>query len=275
MLITRAGSSTLAAARYVPARVAEVDPVTDQVVVHQWLKQAILLLFRLRPVPAPDPGEDPGEHPPSAGLRGVLAGLRFAVPENLVLDGLDATVATGFAHALSVLEHAGVRLVHTRFPEFEEILTVNAKGGFAASEAYAWHRALLARQGDGYDPRIRVRIARGEHMSAADYLDVVAARARLVTSFDARTAEYDCVLMPTVPIVPPVVADLDDEREYNRVNMLILRNTALGNFLDRCAISLPCHGAGEAPVGLMLMGETLGDARLFAIAAGVEAALAG
>jgi 2,3,4,5-tetrahydropyridine-2,6-dicarboxylate N-succinyltransferase len=30
------------------ARVAEVDPATDQVVVHQWLKQAILLLFRLR-----------------------------------------------------------------------------------------------------------------------------------------------------------------------------------------------------------------------------------
>ena len=30
------------------ARVAEVDPVTDEVVVHQWLKQAILLLFRLR-----------------------------------------------------------------------------------------------------------------------------------------------------------------------------------------------------------------------------------
>ncbi len=30
------------------ARVAEVDPVTDRVVVHQWLKHAILLLFRLR-----------------------------------------------------------------------------------------------------------------------------------------------------------------------------------------------------------------------------------
>jgi len=30
------------------ARVAEIDAVTDQVVVHQWLKQAILLLFRLR-----------------------------------------------------------------------------------------------------------------------------------------------------------------------------------------------------------------------------------
>ena len=30
------------------ARIAEIDPVTDQVVVHQWLKHAILLLFRLR-----------------------------------------------------------------------------------------------------------------------------------------------------------------------------------------------------------------------------------
>jgi 2,3,4,5-tetrahydropyridine-2-carboxylate N-succinyltransferase len=30
------------------ARVAEVDPTTDQVVVHQWLKHAILMLFRLR-----------------------------------------------------------------------------------------------------------------------------------------------------------------------------------------------------------------------------------
>jgi len=203
-----------------------------------------------------------------------LSGLRLAVPENVVLDGLDATVAIAFARALSVLEHAGARLVRTRFPEFEEILTVNAKGGFAASEAYAWHRTLLAATGDVYDPRIRVRIARGEHMSAADYLDVVAARQRLTAKFDARTSEYDCVVMPTVPIVPPRIADLDDEREYNRVNLLILRNTALGNFLDRCAISLPCHGTGEAPVGLMLMGETLSDARLFCIAAGVEAALA-
>jgi 2,3,4,5-tetrahydropyridine-2-carboxylate N-succinyltransferase len=32
------------------ARVAEVDPATDEVVVHEWLKRAILLLFRLRAI---------------------------------------------------------------------------------------------------------------------------------------------------------------------------------------------------------------------------------
>ena len=154
--------------------------------------------------------------------------------------------------------------------------SANAKGGFAASEAYAWHRGLLAAHGDGYDPRIRVRIARGEQMSAADYLDVVAARARLVARL--RCPHAGLRLRGDADRADRAAAastDLDDEREYNRVNLLILRNTALGNFLDRCAISLPCHGAGEAPVGLMLMGETLGDARLFRIAAGVEAALAG
>jgi aspartyl-tRNA(Asn)/glutamyl-tRNA(Gln) amidotransferase subunit A len=76
-----------------------------------------------------------------------------------------------------------------------------------------------------------------------------------------------------VPIIAPRIVDLEDEREYNRVNMLVLRNTALGNFLDRCAISIPCHRPGDAPVGLMLMGETMGDARLFRIAAAVESEL--
>ncbi len=111
-------------------------------------------------------------------------------------------------------------------------------------------------------------------MSAADYIALRVARARLIARFDADTAGFDALVMPTSPILPARIADLDDERDYNRVNVASLRNTALGNFLDRCAISLPCHRQEEPPVGLMLMGETMGDARLFAIAAGVEAALA-
>ena len=168
---------------------------------------------------------------------------------------------------------AGARIIRTRFASFDALPAVNAKGGFAASEAYAWHRSLLAESGAMYDPRIGARIARGDGMSAADYLDLVAARRRIVAEFDVATQQYDCLVIPTVPIVAPSIADLDDERAYNRINLLILRNTALGNFLDRCAISIPCHRQGEAPVGLMFMGETMGDARLFGIAATAEAVL--
>nr|WP_294513039.1 amidase [uncultured Rhodopila sp.] len=209
---------------------------------------------------------------PRAPVAARLNGLRLAVPDSLVLEGMDDVVAAAFEQALSVLSAAGARIEKARFAPFDELPELNAKGGFAASEAYAWHRSLLASKGSLYDPRIRLRIARGESISAADYLDLVAARTRLIAAFDRATAPYDCVVMPTVPVVAPPIATLDDERRYNSVNMLILRNTALGNFFDRCAISVPCHRRGEAPVGLMLMGETMGDARLFGIAASVAAA---
>jgi aspartyl-tRNA(Asn)/glutamyl-tRNA(Gln) amidotransferase subunit A len=202
-----------------------------------------------------------------------VAGLRLAVPENYFLDGLDATVSAAFDAALKKLSAAGAFILRTKFPVVEEIARVNSTGGFAAGEAYAWHRKLLTERGAGYDPLIRKRILRGEHMLAADYLELLAARADIVARFNAATQDYDAILAPTCPLIPPAIAALDDESEYNRVNLLQLRNTAAGNFLDRCAISLSCHAPGTAPVGLMIMGETMGDHRLFALAAGIEAAL--
>jgi aspartyl-tRNA(Asn)/glutamyl-tRNA(Gln) amidotransferase subunit A len=119
-----------------------------------------------------------------------------------------------------------------------------------------------------------MRIERGAKPSAADYIDLLAARSRIIAEFDAATRGFDALVLPTTPVVPPRIADLEAEADYGRTNLLVLRNTLPANFLDRCAISLPCHRPGEPPVGLMLMGETMGDARLFAIAAAVEAALA-
>ncbi len=203
-----------------------------------------------------------------------LSGLRLAIPDNFGFDGIDDTVAATFDNAIARLKVGGARIVRRQFAAFDEIPEVNATGGFATAEAYAWHRALIAAKASGYDPRVRTRIERGRHQSAADYLDLINARRRIVAGFDAATRGYDALLLPTVPIVAPRIADLDGEEAYARTNQLILRNCAVGNFLDRCAISLPCHAAGEAPVGLMLMGETMGDTRLFAIAAAVEAALA-
>ena len=214
-------------------------------------------------------GETPTPPAPAS-----LHGLRLGAPINIVLNGMDATVSAAFEHALSRLSQAGATVTQLPFHAMDRIPAANAKGGFAAAESYAWHRALLAKSAAGYDPRIRARIERGAQINAADYIDLAAARAAIIREMDASTAPFDALIMPTAPIVPPTIAELEPEAEYNRVNLLALRNTALGNFLDRCAISLPCTATGEAPVGLMLMGETMGDAKLFAIAAAVEAALA-
>jgi aspartyl-tRNA(Asn)/glutamyl-tRNA(Gln) amidotransferase subunit A len=55
----------------------------------------------------------------------------------------------------------------------------------------------------------------------------------------------------------------------------MLRNPGIANFLDRCAITIPCHAPGAAPVGLMLMGEHNADRTLLALARGIEACLLG
>ena len=66
------------------------------------------------------------------------------------------------------------------------------------------------------------------------------------------------------------VADLAADDAYRHVNMLVLRNPHIVNFLDGCSLSIPCHRAGEAPVGLMLFGEHNTDRRLLAIGAAIE-----
>jgi aspartyl-tRNA(Asn)/glutamyl-tRNA(Gln) amidotransferase subunit A len=202
-----------------------------------------------------------------------LAGLRLALPANIVRDGIDDATTAAFERACARLSASGARIFTLPFPQLDAVAAANRLGGFAAAEAYAWHRSLLAEQGASYDPRIRIRIERGMQQSAADYIDLLAARRRLIAEMNRATAPFDALIMPTVPVVPPPIAALADEAEYNRVNMLLLRNCAFWNFFDRCAISLPCHRAGEAPSGLMLVGETMGDTDLFAIARAVEEAL--
>jgi aspartyl-tRNA(Asn)/glutamyl-tRNA(Gln) amidotransferase subunit A len=67
--------------------------------------------------------------------------------------------------------------------------------------------------------------------------------------------------------------DLREDEAYYRLNGLVIRNAAIANLLDRCAISLPCHAAGEAPVGFMMMGGRDADRALLALATHLETAI--
>jgi len=199
-----------------------------------------------------------------------LDGLRLAVPQTLVLDNMDRDVSRAFAAAIKTLADAGVRITEIPLRELAELAQVNAKGGFACAEAYAVHRPLLKVKRSEYDPFVLARIERGKEQDAADYIELMWAREEMIARFNAATAPYDALLMPTVPVIAPSLRDLADPEAARVANMLVLRNPAIANFFDRCAISLPCHKAGDAPVGLMLIGETGADRRLLAMAAAVE-----
>jgi aspartyl-tRNA(Asn)/glutamyl-tRNA(Gln) amidotransferase subunit A len=209
--------------------------------------------------------------PPAAA---PLEGLRLGLPSATYLfDGLSQPVITAFDLALRRLKAAGARLVDVALPEIAGIPAANATGGFIAAESWALHRDLIGRARDAYDPLILARIERGGTMTAAELIALMAERARIIAAVASRTVHLDAILSPTCALTSPAIAEVAATEDFNRINLLLLRNTAVANFLDRCSISLPCHAAGEAPVGLMLTGEHGGDTRLLAVARAVEAAL--
>jgi len=199
----------------------------------------------------------------------AVAGLRLGVPQGFLTTEWDNTVGTRFGAARKKLSDAGARITDEAMPLVDEMLKVNGKGGLAPAEAFAIHRERLARRANEFDPNVRARIERGGNVTAADYVDMMLARTRMVREMDARLSGFDAWMMPTTAIVAPTIAEMENTSTFNTKNMLLLRNTLTWNFFDNCAISIPIPGSG-LPVGLMLVCRNGHDRRLFEIAAGIE-----
>lgn len=203
-----------------------------------------------------------------------LDGLRFGMTADFVGADLDGEVDSAFDAALQTLQRAGARIERFAFPELLELPGLNGRGGLVAAEAYAWHRDLMERQEAAYDPRVAARIQRGRLLSAADYLDLLDARRRLIAVARQRLRGFDAWLMPAVAVAPPLLAPLEsDDAAFFATNALVLRNPTVINFLDGCALSVPCGRPGALPVGLGICGLAGQDATILQVGRAVEAAL--
>ena len=204
-----------------------------------------------------------------------LSACRIAVARTQMQDALCSAVAAAFEQSLRMLRQAGAQIEEIALEEINDLAAINASGGLSAAESYAWHRDLIAQHQADYDPRVALRILRGASMSAADYIDLLAARQAWIGRMQTRLRSFDAVISPTVPVVaPPIASVLNNDDEFFRINALLLRNTAVVNMLDGCAISLPCQAPGQLPVGLMLWHAALRDDAVLDLALQVESALA-
>ena len=212
-------------------------------------------------------GEDVESHPEG--------GIRLGVLEGYVTELMDEAVAAAYQAALVRLSRRGVRLTPLTINELADLPNINSKGGFVGAEAYAWHRSHLDTKAELYDPWVRARFNAGKSQSAADYICLGEERTRVREAVAQKHALFDAFILPTVQIVPPALTDLTETEQSNRINLLCLRNTAVGNFLDVPAISIPCHDEGALPVGIMLMGHSGNDRRLLSLARGLEQVIRG
>ena len=205
--------------------------------------------------------------------RRPLQGMRLAMPRTMMFDALEPAVARAVDSALSRLSAAGAIVVDITLAELAEIAQINAPGGFSPVEASAVHRYRIAAHRGGYDPRVAARIELGMSVGAVDYIVMQDRRRDWISRVVQALEGFDALLCPTVPMVAPAIESLAADTDFFKTNGLLLRNTFAINFLDGCSFSLPCHAAGELPVGLMLSSVNGDDARLAAVALAVEAAL--
>ena len=210
-----------------------------------------------------------------------LSQYRLAIPSTVFLDGMDATVARAFKRSVTRRRAAGAMIDTIAMPAVQD----QPSYGFAAPEAYAWHRDLLLHAAHRYDPRVRTRIEKGATVMAWEYLDLIEARQHWIARMQTSMGGYDALLSPTVPIVAPLLADVAPadgadpvqdaarDAEFFRVNNLLLRNTSVVNLLDGCALSLPCHEQGELPVGMMVWHSALSDDTVLNVSLQIEKSL--
>ncbi|WP_332812380.1 amidase [Sphingomonas sp.] len=217
----------------------------------------------LRDVSGPGPGQGPRRGRASLPARRIRIGL----VENYVTNDVSPEVGQGFDKAVAALVRGGISIEPIRLPELDELPATSRLANFSAVESYGWHEPYLAAgAAPRYDPRVLARIMPGADTPAPAYATLIARRQAMIRSVAARIAGLDALLWPTVPIVAPTMASLASDEAYHATNLLVLRNPAVVNFLDGCAISLPCPVEG-APVGLSLAALNGQDDHLLSVAA--------
>ena len=200
-----------------------------------------------------------------------LTSLRLAVLNGYVLEDLQTEVHQAFEGAIAILVNAGATVVMLKVDAFEK---VPAENQFASAEAFAWHRRLLAREGVRYDRHVSERIWAGATILAADYLDMLRVRQETIREAEKAFSGFDAVVLPTTAWAAPMIRSLEaSDQAYFEANGAMLRNPSLVNYLDGCAVTVPCHTPGSAPVGLMVAGLSGWDQVILRVSAAIERVL--
>jgi aspartyl-tRNA(Asn)/glutamyl-tRNA(Gln) amidotransferase subunit A len=190
-------------------------------------------------------------------LEGGVRGLRLAVAETLFFDDVDPEVERAVRESAEVYRSLGAHVESMKLPEASEAMSEQKRALAIAAEACLYNGRLLDEHFDELDPVVAHRMIGGRQLSAPDYFGLHRQWAELRRRLGARLADVDALLVPTTPLVAKPLAEVDQTREsYGQYNGRYLRNTAVGNILNFCSVSLPCGFTREGlPIGLMVYGK--------------------
>lgn len=202
-----------------------------------------------------------GPHDVMRGLKEGVRGLRIAFAETVFWDDVDAEVADAVRAAGKVFEEQGAHLGGVEFPEAEEARQLNPGGLVIAAEAYTCNKKWVEEHFDELDPIVAFRLIKGKDILAHEYLEITLAWERLRARANDALRDVDVLLVPTTPIVALPTAEVDADKDvYSRRNLAYLRNTAIGNILKLCGLTVICgFTSAGLPIGMMIYGKAFDE----------------
>lgn len=227
-----------------------------------------------------------------SGLKtGSLKGKRFAVPNEVLGEGIDAELKSVFLQALKTLEAEGASVEFIDLPSIKYGVTTyyliapaEASSNLARFDGVRYglredgkgHIGMMERtRAAGFGHEVKQRIMIGTYALSAGYYDAYylkaqQVRALMTREFNTAYETYDSVLMPTSPIPAFKIGELvNDPMALKQLDYCTIPAN-MGGFP---AISIPCGFASGLPVGLQIMNKALDDEAVFSIAFQAERAL--
>ncbi len=189
-----------------------------------------------------------------SSLNEGVKGLRLAFAESVFWDSIHPDIEKAVRGCGDVLKALGAEVRHTDFTVATDAQRLNAKGLVISAEAYMANKKWLDNHFDQMDPLVANRMIKGKQISAENYLNSTLEWKRLRSQAIQSLSTIDALLVPTT-CIPAIPTDnlISDDDTYTEKNIMILRNTAIGNILNLCGLSVPCGFTQEGfPIGLMI-----------------------
>jgi aspartyl-tRNA(Asn)/glutamyl-tRNA(Gln) amidotransferase subunit A len=187
-------------------------------------------------------------------LKDGVRGMRLAFAETVFWEDADPEIETAVRECGRVFKELGAKVSSIEFHEAQQARRLNAKGLIIAAEAYTLNKKWLEEHFDRLDPIVAHRMIKGKEVEAFEYLQNNIAWKNLRVKTIKTLSDVDALLVPTTAIPALPTAELEADIEtYAERNLSYLRNTAIGNVLNMCGLSVPCGFTEQGlPIGLMI-----------------------